>query len=97
MCIFLNTKKGTVKMKKLTVIFLAICMIATLFSVVACNDDNYDEHEETPDITDGPLDLDTQGGAVTAPPSEADSEDNAYINAAPANDEQGWGALTPRP
>ena len=26
-----------------------------------------------------------------------ETEDDAYINAAPANDEQGWGPLTPRP
>ena len=86
-------------MKKLTLILLALCMTAMLFTAVACNDNNYENYEETPEATegDGPLDLETQGGAVTAPPTEADSEDNAYINAAPANDEQGWGALTPRP
>ena len=93
----MNISERSYKMKKITLILLALCITAMLFSAVACNDDPYDNYEETPRVTegDGPLDLDTQGGAVTAPPSD-DSEDNAYINAAPANDEQGWGELTPR-
>ena len=85
-------------MKKFTAIILALILALSALTMVACGDDNYDEHEETPNVTDGndgPLDLESQGGAVTAP--AADSEDNAYINAAPANDEQGWGELTPRP
>lgn len=86
-------------MKKITLILLALCITAMLFTAVACNDDNYENYEETPEVTegDGALDLDTQGGAVTAPPTEEDSEDNAYINEVPANDEPDWGALTPRP
>ena len=84
-------------MKKFTAIILALILALSALTMVACGNDNYDEHEETPNVTgnDGPLDLESQGGAVTAP--AADSEDNAYINAAPANDEQGWGELTPRP
>ena len=84
-------------MKKITLILLALCMTAMLFTAVSCGEDPYENYEETPEVTGGALDLDTQGGAVTAPPSEEDTEGNAYINAAPANDEQGWGALTPRP
>jgi len=84
-------------MKKITLILLALCLALTLLAAVACTDNNYDEFEETPDVSGGALDLDTNDGAVTAPPSDEDSEDNAYINAAPANDEQGWGALTPAP
>ena len=84
-------------MKKLTAILLALCLTAMLFTLASCGDDNHDQYEETPDLTEGPLDLDTKDGAVTAPPSPEDSEDNAYINAAPANNEQGWGELTPRP
>lgn len=83
-------------MKKITAILLALCLTAVLFAAVSCGDDNYENYEETPNITDGPLDLDTHEGAVTAPPTE-DSEGDSFINAAPANDEQGWGELTPRP
>ena len=85
-------------MKKITLILLALCVTATLFAAVSCGDNNYENFEETPGVTDGdgPLDLETYEGAVTAPPTE-DTEGDAYINAAPANDEQGWGALTPRP
>ena len=83
-------------MKKFALILLALCIVGTLFSAVACTKDQYDDYEETPDLTDGPLDLETQGGAVTAPPSENES-DNSYINSAPANEEQGWGPIIPRP
>lgn len=64
-------------------------MIVMLFTAVACTDP-YDDFEETPG---GSLDLDTDPGAVTTP---RDPEDDAYINATPANDEKGWGELTPR-
>ena len=81
-------------MKKFTAILLALCVLTVLLTSVACTKDNYDDYE---DAFDGSLDLETQDGPVTAPPSEDGQEDNAYINAAPANDEQGWGALTPAP
>lgn len=84
-------------MKKITVILLALCLVASLVAFASCGEDPYEQYEETPEVTDGALDLETQEGAVTAPPVVEDTEDNAYINAAPANDEQGWGALTPRP
>ena len=83
-------------MKKFTLILLALCITATLFSAVACTKDQYDDFEETPDLTDGPLDLEKPEGAVTAPPSENENG-NSYINSAPANEEQGWGPIIPRP
>lgn len=83
-------------MRKITSVMLVLCMIAVLFAAVSCGDKQYEDFEETPEVTAGALDLDTQDGAVTAPPAE-DSEGDSYIAAAPANDEQGWGALTPRP
>ena len=83
-------------MKKFTLILLALCMTAMLFSAVACTKDDYDDHEETLD-TSGALDLETNDGAVTAPPTEGEANGNNYINSAPANDEQGWGPVIPRP
>ena len=89
--------KGTNAMKKITAIMLVLCLALTLLTAVACKDNGYDEYEETPDIADGALDLETNDGAVTAPPTDEDTEDNAYIGAVPSNDEPGWGALVPAP
>ena len=84
-------------MKNIARLLVILCLVFALVSAVSCGggDDTYDEHEETPDI----IDTGDIGGEVTAPPETAETEpsDNAYINAAPANDEQGWGELTPRP
>lgn len=84
-------------MKNIARLLVILCLVFALVSAVSCGggDDTYDNHEETPSIID-PSDI---GGEVTAPPETAETEpsDNAYINAAPANDEQGWGELTPRP
>ena len=88
--------KGDTIMKNVTRLLIVLCLVFALVCAVSCGgngDDTYDEHEET-------LDLDTGNiGEVTAPPDLSDTEpsDNAYINAAPANDEQGWGELTPAP
>ena len=77
------------------IISLSLCVAMILVAAVACVDKNgqYDDYE---DHTSGKSD-DSDTGFVTAPPVEDETEDNAYINAAPANDEQGWGPLTPRP
>ena len=83
-------------MKNIARLLVILCLVFALVSAVSCGggDDTYDEHEETLDLDTGDI-----GGEVTAPPETAETEpsDNAYINAAPANDEQGWGELTPRP
>lgn len=76
-------------------IALSLCLTMILLAAVACVDntkdifDDYEAHKSS-----GSDDSDT--GFVTAPPVE-DTEGDKYINAAPANDEQGWGPLTPRP
>ena len=84
-------------MKNIARLLVILCLVFALVSAVSCGggDDTYDNHEETPGI----IDTGDIGGEVTAPPETAETEpsDNAYINAAPANDEQGWGELTPRP
>lgn len=76
-------------------IALSLCLTMILLAAVACvdNTENIFDDYEAPTLS-GSDDSDT--GFVTAPPVE-DTEDDAYINAAPANDEQGWGPLTPRP
>ena len=78
------------KMKKILALVLALVMALAL---VACGGDkNYEDHEESLDL--GTIDT----GVVTAPTEETEpNPDDAYINAAPANDEQGWGELTPAP
>ena len=83
-------------MKNITRILIALCLVFALVCAVSCGgngDGNYDEYEETLDLNTGNI------GEVTAPPEAGDTEpsENAYINSAPANDEQGWGELTPRP
>lgn len=81
-------------MKKLTLILLALCIVLSTASMVACGDKEIrEDFEETLDI---PTLLPEE--TIIIPDEEAEDEtSNAYINAAPANDEPGWGALTPRP
>ena len=76
-------------MKKITRILLALCLVIFTVSAVACRKDNIDDYEES-------IDIPTSLPEVTETP-EGEETNDAYINAAPANDEQGWGALTPRP
>ena len=77
-------------MKKLTLILLALCLVIFTVSAVACGkENNVEDHEET-------LNIPTSAPEITEEP-EGDETTDAYINAAPSNDEQGWGALTPRP
>ena len=81
-------------MKNFAKILVVLCLaLALLTAMVACGGDkNYEDHEETLDL--GTIDT----GVVTAPTEETEpNPDDAYINAAPANDEQGWGELTPAP
>ncbi len=76
-------------------IALSLCLTMILLAAVACvdNTENIFDDYETPTLS-GSDDGDT--GFVTAPPVD-DTQDDAYIDAAPANDEPGWGPLTPRP
>ena len=75
------------------IIALSLCLVMILLAAVACVDNNEETFE---DYTSGDASDGSDTGFVTAPPAE-ETEDDAYINAAPANDEQGWGPLTPRP
>ena len=81
-------------MKKLTLILLVLCLV---MSMVACGNAEdtkpLDDYEESFDVPTADTD------AYVDPNGSEDTEEtaDAYINAAPANDEQGWGALTPRP
>lgn len=71
---------------------LILCLSMVISLAVACGGNkNDDEIYEDYQSDDSENESDT--GFVTAPVEE--TEDDAYINAAPANDEQGWGPLTP--
>ena len=81
-------------MKNLIRIIVALCLVMALLATVACvGKKNYDDHEESLDLGDSGLAEVTTPGDDTEEPASED----AYINAAPANDEQGWGELTPAP
>ena len=91
-------------MKKITFIFVSLCVIATLISAVACNDgtttDANVESEDTqsPEITqniDSTTAKDTE--AVTEEVTEEvkveDTEDDVYINISPSDEGHEWGDL----
>ena len=76
---------------------LVLCLTMVLAMSVACVKDRNQDDEIFEDYQgESNGDAEDSEGFVTAPPAE-ETEDDAYINAAPANDEQGWGPLTPRP
>ena len=66
---------------------LVLCLVLIISVAIACGKNDQTENYEDYQSGDG-----SDTDFVTAPPVES-NEDDAYINAAPANDEQGWGPL----
>ena len=87
-------------MKKITFILVSLCVIATLFSAVACNggtttDANVgSEDTQSPEITqniDSTTAEDTE--EVIEEVKVEDTEDDVYISISPSDEGQKWGDL----
>ena len=87
-------------MKKITFILVSLCVIATLFSAVACNDGTTtdanvgSEDTQSPEITqniDSTTAEDTE--EVIEEVKVEDTEDDVYISISPSDEGQEWGDL----
>lgn len=83
-------------MKKITFILVSLCVIATLFSAVACNggtttDANVgSEDTQSPEITQN---IDSTVAEDTEEVTVEDTEDDVYISISPSDEGQEWGDL----
>ena len=87
-------------MKKITFIFVSLCVIGMLFSAVACNDGTTtdanvgSEDTQSPEITqniDSTVAEDTE--EVIEEVTVEDTEDDVYISISPSDEGQAWGDL----
>ena len=87
-------------MKKITFIFVSLCVIGMLFSAVACNDGTTtdanvgSEDTQSPEITqniDSTVAEDTE--EVIEEVKVEDTEDDVYISISPSDEGQEWGDL----
>lgn len=87
-------------MKKITFIFVSLCVIGMLFSAVACNDGTTtdanvgSEDTQSPEITqniDSTVAEDTE--EVIEEVTVEDTEDDVYISISPSDEGQEWGDL----
>ena len=87
-------------MKKITFILVSLCVIATLFSAVACNDGTTtdanvgSEDTQSPEITqniDSTTAEDTE--EVIEEVKVEDTEDDVYISISPSDEGHEWGDL----
>ena len=83
-------------MKKITFILVSLCVIATLFSAVACNggtttDANVgSEDTQSPEITQN---IDSTVAEDTEEVTVEDTEDDVYISISPSDEDHEWGDL----
>ena len=79
-------------MKKWQMILLAgaIC-VSLMLGMTACAGTGKDKNDESKQ------DNDPVESQLETPDGSENESDNSYINSAPANEEQGWGPIIPRP
>ncbi|MBQ2377731.1 MAG: hypothetical protein II297_04945 [Clostridia bacterium] len=83
-------------MKKITFILVSLCVIATLFSAVACNDGTTtdanvgSEDTQSPETTQN---IDSTTAEDTEEVKVEDTEDDVYISISPSDEGQEWGDL----
>lgn len=83
-------------MKKITFIFVSLCVIGMLFSAVACNDGTTtdanvgSEDTQSPEITQN---IDSTVAEDTEEVTVEDTEDDVYISISPSDEGQEWGDL----
>ena len=83
-------------MKKITFILVSLCVIATLFSAVACNDGTTtdanvgSEDTQSPETTQN---IDSTTAEDTEEVKVEDTEDDVYISISPSDEGHEWGDL----